>query len=132
MYTLPPCSCKRIEVDTNTSHSSTMAATGKTVIAFDLYGTLLSTESIAKELATHFGQEKAASLAALWRRYQLEYTWRLNSMSMPIRVENISSDSHTLMDPKDNISPSPTSLATRLVMLWQTLVFPWMMNRSSI
>ena len=50
------------------------------VVAFDLYGTLLSTESIAKELATHFGTEKAADLAALWRRIQLEYTWRLNSM----------------------------------------------------
>ncbi|KAL9126840.1 MAG: hypothetical protein Q9175_007848, partial [Cornicularia normoerica] len=53
------------------------------IIAFDLYGTLLSTESIANELATHFGQENAASLAALWRRYQLEYTWRSNSMSTP-------------------------------------------------
>ncbi|KAJ5046514.1 uncharacterized protein L3040_003757 [Drepanopeziza brunnea f. sp. 'multigermtubi'] len=52
------------------------------VIAFDLYGTLLSTESIAKELAVHFGNEKAASIAALWRRYQLEYTWRLNSMNI--------------------------------------------------
>ena len=51
------------------------------VIAFDLYGTLLSTESIARELAAHFGQDKAASIAAVWRRYQLEYTWRLNSMS---------------------------------------------------
>lgn len=39
------------------------------VIAFDLYGTLLSTESIAKELATHFGDEKAGSIAALWRRF---------------------------------------------------------------
>ena len=104
----------------------------KTVIAFDLYGTLLSTESIAKELATHFGQEKAASLAGLWRRYQLEYTWRLNSMSMPICVENISSDSDlALIYPKDNISRSPTSLAARLVTLWQTLVFPWTMSRSS-
>jgi hypothetical protein len=37
--------------------------------AFDLYGTLLSTESIAKELATHFGQEKGKSIAALWRRF---------------------------------------------------------------
>ncbi|EXJ67011.1 haloacid dehalogenase, type II [Cladophialophora psammophila CBS 110553] len=53
---------------------------GKIVVAFDLYGTLLSTESIAKELASHFGQEKAASIAAVWRKYQLEYTWRLNSM----------------------------------------------------
>ncbi len=52
------------------------------LVAFDLYGTLLSTESIAKILASHFGQEKAASIAAVWRKYQLEYTWRLNSMSM--------------------------------------------------
>ncbi|KPI37339.1 Haloacetate dehalogenase H-2 [Cyphellophora attinorum] len=50
------------------------------VVAFDLYGTLLSTASIAKALARHFGEEKANSIAALWRRYQLEYTWRLNSM----------------------------------------------------
>jgi len=54
----------------------------KILIAFDLYGTLLSTESIAKELARHFGDERAASIAAVWRKYQLEYTWRLNSMSM--------------------------------------------------
>ena len=58
-----------------------MATKDLTVIAFDLYGTLLSTESIAKELSNHFGKDKAANLAALWRRYQLEYTWRLNSMS---------------------------------------------------
>ena len=50
------------------------------IVAFDLYGTLLSTESIKKELAEHFGEEKAAALAADWRKYQLEYTWRLNSM----------------------------------------------------
>jgi len=54
----------------------------KIVVAFDLYGTLLSTESIAKELAAHFGEDKATSIAAVWRKYQLEYTWRLNSMSM--------------------------------------------------
>ena len=51
------------------------------LVAFDLYGTLLSTASIAKKLASHFGQEKAESTAATWRKYQLEYTWRLNSMS---------------------------------------------------
>ncbi|KAI1371636.1 haloacid dehalogenase [Hypoxylon crocopeplum] len=55
-------------------------ATKKTVIAFDLYGTLLSTESIAHELAKIYDEDKAKSLAALWRRYQLEYTWRINSM----------------------------------------------------
>jgi FMN phosphatase YigB (HAD superfamily) len=41
----------------------------KTVIAFDLYGTLLSTESIATELAKHFGEERAEEVAALWRRW---------------------------------------------------------------
>lgn len=59
-----------------------MSTVDQTVIAFDLYGTLLSTESISKELSGPFGDEKATSLAALWRRYQLEYTWRLNSMGM--------------------------------------------------
>ncbi len=58
-----------------------MTSNGNTIIAFDLYGTLLSTESIAKELARHFGDEKATAVAATWRKYQLEYTWRLNSMS---------------------------------------------------
>ncbi|KAI3319790.1 haloacid dehalogenase [Xylariaceae sp. AK1471] len=57
-----------------------MASSKSVVIAFDLYGTLLSTESIAHELANIYGGEKAQSLAALWRRYQLEYTWRINSM----------------------------------------------------
>lgn len=51
----------------------------KIVVAFDLYGTLLSTESIAKQLESFVGS-KAESISALWRRYQLEYTWRLNSM----------------------------------------------------
>jgi 2-haloacid dehalogenase len=59
-----------------------MSTIKKTTVVFDLYGTLLSTESMATELASHFGMEKAASVAALWRRYQLEYTWRLNSMSV--------------------------------------------------
>lgn len=52
----------------------------KVAVAFDAYGTLLSTESIAKQLAEHFGQDKAQTIAATWRKYQLEYTWRLNSM----------------------------------------------------
>ena len=58
-----------------------MASSDKTIIAFDLYGTLLSTESIAKTLSDLVGADKADSVAASWRRYQLEYTWRLNSMS---------------------------------------------------
>lgn len=51
-----------------------------TVIAFDLYGTLLSTASVAEELTKMYGEEKAKTIAAQARRYQLEYTWRINSM----------------------------------------------------
>jgi 2-haloacid dehalogenase len=51
-----------------------------TAVAFDLYGTLLSTGSIADELTKLYGEEKAKAIAALARRYQLEYTWRINSM----------------------------------------------------
>ncbi|KAI9685420.1 MAG: hypothetical protein M1822_004551 [Bathelium mastoideum] len=57
-----------------------MSANHDIVVAFDLYGTLLSTESIAKKLAEHYGQDKATTIAAAWRKHQLEYTWRLNSM----------------------------------------------------
>lgn len=58
----------------------------KIVVAFDLYGTLLSTESIAVELAKLFGEDEAQSVAAQWRRYQLEYTWRINSMGKGLFV----------------------------------------------
>ncbi|OKL59110.1 hypothetical protein UA08_05597 [Talaromyces atroroseus] len=51
------------------------------VIAFDLYGTLLSTESISNRLAEIIGsQEEATRIAASWRKYQLEYSWRLTCM----------------------------------------------------
>lgn len=52
----------------------------KIFIAFDLYDTLLSTASISKHLAHFIPPETAEPLALLWRRYQLEYTWRLNSL----------------------------------------------------
>ncbi|KAK4042981.1 hypothetical protein C8A01DRAFT_32925 [Parachaetomium inaequale] len=51
------------------------------IIAFDLYGTLVSTASVAYELQQSTGNDQQAlALTSLWRRYQLEYTWRLNSM----------------------------------------------------
>ena len=52
----------------------------KTVIAFDLFGTILSTDSISQELAKLYGDDAASKIAPLARRYQLEYTWRCNSM----------------------------------------------------
>lgn len=57
-----------------------MGSTRNIVLAFDAYGTLLDTYSIADQLAKHVGQTKARSISAAWRKYQLEYTWRLNSM----------------------------------------------------
>ncbi|KAL8897466.1 MAG: hypothetical protein Q9207_007203 [Kuettlingeria erythrocarpa] len=77
-----------------------MTSNENTIIAFDLYGTLLSTESIAKELAEHFGEEKAAAVAATWRKYQLEYTWRLNSMNQYLPFSTITQRSlhHTLSE----------------------------------
>lgn len=58
-------------------------AANKTIIAFDLYGTLLSTGSIAKQLEGLVESEQRASqIATAWRKYQLEYTWRLNSMGV--------------------------------------------------
>lgn len=54
--------------------------TAQKIIAFDVYGTLLSTESIVHELAKLYGDDKALVLAAKWRQYQLEYTWRINCM----------------------------------------------------
>lgn len=70
------------------------------VLAFDAYGTLLSTESIAKKLAEHFGQEKAQTIAATWRKYQLEYTWRLNSMNQyePFSIMTMRSLRHALKE----------------------------------
>lgn len=59
----------------------------KLTIAFDLYGTLLDTSSIATDLAQTLGpalpQATADLVTAQWRRYQLEYTWRLTAQSSP-------------------------------------------------
>lgn len=52
----------------------------RTIIAFDLYGTLLSTASVAGELKKLYGDEAAKAIATKARTYQLEYTWRVNSM----------------------------------------------------
>ena len=63
-----------------------MPSDSQTIIAFDLYGTLLSTASIAEKLSEYYGDGQAPDIAALWRRLQLEYTWRLNSMGMFVTI----------------------------------------------
>ncbi|KAB8271248.1 HAD-like domain-containing protein [Aspergillus minisclerotigenes] len=73
-----------------------------TVIAFDVYGTLLSPGSIARDLEQYvnYDKERAQSIATLWRRYQLEYTWRLNSMGLYISFEEVTHNAliHALLD----------------------------------
>ncbi|KAJ5162988.1 uncharacterized protein N7500_004818 [Penicillium coprophilum] len=78
----------------------------KTIVAFDLYGTLLSTESIVKQLEKHFDNAKAQSISSLWRRYQLEYTWRLNSMGRYEEFSAITRNSliHALADNNEQLS----------------------------
>ncbi|KAJ8063724.1 hypothetical protein OCU04_007587 [Sclerotinia nivalis] len=96
----------------------------KIIIAFDLYGTLLSTSSIAQELALHFGDEKAQSIAALWRRYQLEYTFRMNSMSLykPFSEITYASLQHALSESKLSLSEPDIS---RIMKAYNSLtIFP--------
>jgi len=92
-----------------------MSSSKETVLAFDVYGTLLSTESIADQLSAHFGAEKAKSIAAKWRLYQLEYTWRLNSMRKS-SIPN-SYHSHSLSIPSRAVCPlldsNPSFSSTR-------------------
>ncbi|KAK3290727.1 HAD-like domain-containing protein [Chaetomium fimeti] len=82
-----------------------------TIIAFDLYGTLLSTESIAGELAKIVGDEHSKTLAALWRRYQLEYTWRITSMGQFQTFETLTRSSleHAAAELSLPLTPSDTS-----------------------
>lgn len=80
---------------------------GKKVLAFDLYGTLLSTASIATVLAEYHGPEMAESIQAAWRRCQLEYTWRLNSMKHYEDFEKVTRESliHTLAEHRVEMKP---------------------------
>ena len=52
------------------------ALEGIRACVFDAYGTLFDVNSPVQKLATEIG-DKAADLAVLWRRKQLEYTWTL-------------------------------------------------------
>ncbi|KAK0384452.1 hypothetical protein NLU13_8538 [Sarocladium strictum] len=55
----------------------------KTIIAFDLYGTLLNTDSIAGTLAKILSDEETAQTVATHaRRLQLEYSWRATCMGI--------------------------------------------------
>lgn len=50
-----------------------------TVLAFDVYGTLIDTAGVTGRLAELVG-DRAAVISAQWRAKQLEYTWRYGLM----------------------------------------------------
>ncbi|MCJ1463232.1 hypothetical protein MMC07_001837 [Pseudocyphellaria aurata] len=58
-----------------------MTSSEKIIVAFDYYGTLVTpNSSFFDPLSQEFGTTNATEISSRWRRYQLEYTWRLNSM----------------------------------------------------
>ncbi|KAF2663695.1 haloacid dehalogenase [Microthyrium microscopicum] len=83
----------------------------KVVLAFDVYGTLLSTASIAEKLSAIYGKESGPKIAAQWRRYQLEYTWRLNSMKTYLPFTEVTSRAlhHAVRESGGQVSTSQTS-----------------------
>ncbi len=54
----------------------------KTIIAFDVFGTLIDTDSVVKALETIF-EDNAPNVAACWRQKQLEYSFRRSAMGDP-------------------------------------------------
>jgi 2-haloacid dehalogenase len=54
--------------------------TGREVLAFDLYGTLVDPIAIAGELGRALGDSDGREAATLWRLKQLEYSFRLTAM----------------------------------------------------
>jgi 2-haloacid dehalogenase len=56
------------------------AMTGREVLAFDLYGTLVNPIAIAGELGQILGDSDGREVAGLWRLKQLEYSFRLTAM----------------------------------------------------
>ncbi|KAG8165238.1 hypothetical protein KVR01_005513 [Diaporthe batatas] len=100
----------------------------KIVIAFDLYGTILSTDSITKDLATHLNtnKSKAQAVAAKWRQYQLEYTWRVTAMGTYKPFDKITRAAlrHAAAEVLDGVDV-PDEAAERLMAAYDALaVFP--------
>jgi 2-haloacid dehalogenase len=54
--------------------------TGREVLAFDLYGTLVDPIAISSELGEVLGDSDGREAAGLWRLKQLEYSFRLTAM----------------------------------------------------
>ncbi len=54
--------------------------TGREVLAFDLYGTLVDPIAVSSELGRVLGESGGRKAASLWRLKQLEYSFRLTAM----------------------------------------------------
>ncbi|KAK6349846.1 hypothetical protein TWF696_006110 [Orbilia brochopaga] len=113
-------------MDTETSTYIDNIIDRRIIVAFDLFGTLLSTESIAKKLAEYHG-DKADSISAAWRKYQLEYTWRLNSMGVyePFDVVTKKSLIHAISEATGTaLPPSDPSIPAILSAYASLAAFP--------
>jgi len=63
-----------------TADNPEIAVTGREVLAFDLYGTLVDPIAISGELGRVLGDSDGREAARLWRLKQLEYSFRLTAM----------------------------------------------------
>jgi len=64
-------------------HTNGDAPASRVLFAFDVYGTLFDTSSILKTVSKYVdGPKLAQDITSDWRMYQLEYSWRLNSMGI--------------------------------------------------
>ncbi|KAJ2904101.1 haloacid dehalogenase [Zalerion maritima] len=79
------------------------------VLAFDLYGTLLSTSSISTTLSSSLSvpSEKGDAIASRWRILQLEYSWRMTCMGKYVSFRDLTRASllHSLSE-EGVLSPS--------------------------
>lgn len=70
-----------------------------TVLAFDIYGTLIDTHGVVTELSKHIG-DRATDFSRVWRDKQLEYTWRKGLMR---RYENFAVCTQQALDYTDSV-----------------------------
>lgn len=66
----------------------------KIAVAIDIYGTVLTMESIGQEIEKQFPQANTEAILKTWRQYQLAYTWRLNSLGASARLRTLWLNSH--------------------------------------
>jgi 2-haloacid dehalogenase len=95
---------------------------GIQAVVFDAYGTLFDVQSPVTKLASEIG-DKAASLGALWRQKQLEYTWLRSLMGTHADFWVVTRDALNFALAELEISES--GLADELMTLYLKLdVFP--------